>query len=186
MTETSPATRPDTPGHRLFFALWPSEQVRTSLTRVVEATAAFRDAGRRVPPDTYHITLHFLGGWPALPADVIDAACRAAGRVRARPFHLVIDHAGSFGGARVGWLAPSGSSGLDAVWAALARSLDEAHVPRREHGGFAPHVTVLRNLRGCIGEVATTPVSWPVSDFVLVDSHAGHYRVLERWALDEA
>ncbi|HEY4583632.1 MAG TPA: RNA 2',3'-cyclic phosphodiesterase [Lysobacter sp.] len=177
--------RPDDSGaaHRLFFALWPGDGVRASLASAVEASDLLRDAGRRVAPAKYHITLHFLGGWPTLPADMLDRARAAAEASRCAPFHLVVEHAGGFHGARVGWLAPSGNSGLDALWSGLRHALDDTGVPYRAHERFAPHVTVARDVRGRLGEATVDPVSWPVDDFALVHSHAGRYDVVGRWPL---
>lgn len=182
------ASTPSPPGgaHRLFFALWPGDEVRDALARTVEAVPAFRDAGRRVAVPKYHLTLHYLGGWPRFPEDVAASARDAAGALAARCFHLVVDHAGAFRGARVGWLAPSGNSGLDALWSELRRALEDAGVPCRAHERFSPHVTVLREVRGRVAETPVDAVSWPVEDFVLVHSHDGRYDVIDRWPLAAA
>ena len=172
-------------GHRLFFALWPTDEVRTALARAADAIPPFA-GGRRVADAKLHLTLHFLGGWPGRPDDVIARASRAAAEAAGRAFHLVVDHAGSFTGARVGWLAPSGNSGLDALWSDLGRRLDEARVPRRAQPQFAPHVTVRRNIRDRLADIPIEPISWPVEAFVLVHSHDGRYDVLDRWALAPA
>lgn len=169
--------------HRLFFALWPDDAVRAQLAAAVDGVAAFRGAGRRVRTSKYHLTLHFLGGWPSAPHDPIAAARGAAAGLASRAFHLVVDHAGAFRAAHVGWLAPAGNSGLDALWSGLGRALDEAGVPRRGQERFSPHITVLRGLRTAVSEAAVEPVSWPVADFVLVHSHDGRYDVLDRWPL---
>ncbi|GGZ59850.1 hypothetical protein GCM10008101_12110 [Lysobacter xinjiangensis] len=170
-------------GHRLFFGLWPGDEVRAALAQALDASALLRDAGRRVSPAKYHITLHFLGGWATLPHDVLERASGAAATLRCAPFHLVVERAGGFHGARVGWLAPSGNSGLDALWSDLRRALDEAGVRYRAHEPFAPHVTVARNVRGRLEEASVDPISWPVEDFVLVHSHDGRYDIVGCWPL---
>ena len=86
-------------GHRLFFALWPTDEVRAALAQAVDASALLRDAGRRVAPAKYHITLHFLGGWPTPPDAVLERARAAAATLRCAPFHLVVERAGGFHGA---------------------------------------------------------------------------------------
>jgi 2'-5' RNA ligase len=177
MTRSRPAD-----GHRLFFALWPDDTVRGALARAADGVGAFA-SGRRVPDDKLHLTLHFLGGWPDTPEDVIRAASTAAATVEAGMFHLVVDRAGGFHGARVGWLAPSGNSGLDALWSGLGRALDDAGVRRRAHPHVSPHVTVRRDIRERLREASIDPVSWPVDAFVLVHSHDGRYDVLSSWAL---
>ena len=172
-------------GHRLFFALWPTDALRAAFRDAADAVTAF-GAGRRLDDDKLHLTLHFLGGWQALPREVAAQAAAAAATVRARAFHLIVDHAGSFGGARVGGLAPAGNSGLDALWSDLGRALDTAGIARRAAPRFAPHVTVRRNLSSGLADIPVAPISWPVDAFVLVHSHAGRYDVLDRWALDAA
>ncbi|AXK72050.1 RNA 2',3'-cyclic phosphodiesterase [Lysobacter sp. TY2-98] len=170
-------------GHRLFFALWPTDDVRVALGRATHGVEMFVGAGRRTASEKHHLTLHFLGGWPAPPDDVIEQACDAAATVRADALRLVIDHAGGFAAARVGWLAPSANAGLEALWASLGRALDDAGIRYRSHERFTPHVTVLRNVRGRLAEVAIDPVPWSVHDFVLVHSHDGCYDIVDRWPL---
>lgn len=169
--------------HRLFFALWPEQALRDAMRDAVGRQADFADRGRPVSIEKLHLTLHFLGGWPAFPEDVADAARRAAAAVEAAAFHLVVDHAGGFVRSRVGWLAPAGNSGLDALWSTLGHALDSEGVPRRDQETFAPHVTVLRHVRGSVPETALEPLSWPVADFVLIHSHGGRYEVIGRWEL---
>ena len=171
--------------HRLFFALWPPDEVRQALARGADDVPQFA-TGRRVADAKLHLTLHFLGGWRGRPDDVVDRASAAVASMRARAFHLVVDHAGSFTGARVGWLAPSGNSGLDALWSDLGRVLDQVGVPRREQPRFSPHVTVRRDIRARLGDIPIEPISWSVEDFVLVHSHDGVYDVLARWPLAQA
>lgn len=169
--------------HRLFFALWPDDALRGAMVSAVDGLVAAGAAGRRVDPSRYHLTLQFVGGWPQLPAGVVERCRAAAAAVEASAFHLVVDHAGSFARSRVGWLAPSGNSGLDALWSALGHALDAQGVEHRAAETFSPHVTVLRDIRHRIPDAAVEPLSWPVDAFVLVHSHGGHYDVLERWAM---
>lgn len=174
---------PSVATHRLFFALWPDDAQREAMRATVEGTAVFDGRGRRVPPEKYHVTLHFLGGWPAFPEDVAAAARLAVAAVEAGAFHLVVDHAGGFARSRVGWLAPTGNSGLDALWSTLGHALDAEGVEHRVAETFAPHVTVLRDVRGRLPDTPVDPLSWPVEDFVLVHSHDGRYDVIDRWPL---
>lgn len=182
----SAPTSPPRGAHRLFFALWPPDALRDGMRAAADGVEAFQGAGRRTDPARYHLTLHFLGGWPERPDAAIERCRAAAQAVDCSAFHLVVDHAGGFTGARVGWLAPSGNSGLDALWSALGHALDAAGLTRRGPDGFSPHVTVLRGLAGRVRESAVAPLSWPVEDFVLVHSHDGRYDVVGRWPLRAA
>ena len=172
--------------HRLFFALWPHDDLRLAMREAVDRIDAFRGVGRPVDPSKYHLTLQFLGGWSERPDALVERCHEAAQAVDCSGFHLVIDHAGGFRRARVGWLAPSGNSGLDALWSALGHALDEAGVPRCEAEAFTPHVTVLRSVPAPVPDTPVAPISWPVEDFVLVHSHAGRYEVVDRWDLRAA
>ncbi|TZF87702.1 RNA 2',3'-cyclic phosphodiesterase [Cognatilysobacter lacus] len=170
---------------RLFFALWPPDEVRSALASAADGIAAF-GAGRRVAQAKLHLTLHFLGGWTSGVEHRIERACAAASNVRGRAFELRVDHAGAFPGARVGWLAPAGSVGLDALWLDIRVALDQGAVPYRPQPHFAPHITVRRGVRARVPDAPIEAITWPVDAFVLVHSHDGRYDVLARWPLDRA
>lgn len=169
--------------HRLFFALWPPDAVRGQLEQAVDTAPVLHHAGRRVPAAKYHLTLHFLGGWPEWPCTIADAARRAATGTDAPSFDLRIDRIGGFRGSRVGYLAPAPEPALAGLWSALDAALAAHGVPRRAHARFTPHVTVSRNVRQAPDESLAEPVRWPVEDFVLVHSRAGLYDIVDRWPL---
>ncbi|TBR13173.1 MAG: RNA 2',3'-cyclic phosphodiesterase [Lysobacter sp.] len=171
---------------RLFFALLPGAEVRDAMRDRVDVLDPAPAGGRRVAAERYHITLHFLGRWEAVPPSTIEAAIHAAEMVHASAFHLVVDHAGSFPSSRVGWLAPSGSSGLDALWSGLGHALEEAGVGPVPRDTYMPHVTVLRSVTVAMPEVTIEPVSWPVQDFFLLLSRGGCYEEVARWKLGGA
>jgi 2'-5' RNA ligase len=114
---------------------------------------------------------------------VVARASDAAAATHARAFHLVVDHAGGFPTSRVGWLAPSGNSGLDALWSQLGRALDAAGIARPAAPRFVPHITVRRDVRASPAAARIDPISWPVDRFVLVHSHDGRYHLIGNWAL---
>ncbi|MGH8519928.1 MAG: 2'-5' RNA ligase family protein, partial [Gammaproteobacteria bacterium] len=57
--EKSRLPRIDAPTQRLFFALWPSEEARSSLAEVTASLHVRR--AKPVPAENLHITLLFLG-----------------------------------------------------------------------------------------------------------------------------
>jgi 2'-5' RNA ligase len=64
--------------------------------------------------------------------------------------------------------------------------LAAARVPLRSAPAFAPHLTVLRNVRKPLSTTPTVPLHWPVREFVLIDSVSGPqpaYRLLGYWPL---
>jgi len=169
------------PFRRLFFALWPDEDVRRAL---VAADRGLGREGRRVAADNLHLTLLFLG---ATPADRQACFTAAAAGVQGEPFELVLDRFGHFPRPRVLWL---GSSRPPAALVRLVEALGAALLPcgfTPESRPFAPHVTLRRKARRLPALQPETPVVWPVHDFCLCESVSTpdgvQYRVLERWGL---
>ena len=174
--------------HRIFFALWPDTALRERIAAtVVQLERGNPSGGRRLDADRYHLTLQFLGDYRPLRQSVLDAAITAAESVQSAAFDLVLDCAGSFPGARVGWLAPGAMpAALQALWDSLAGALARERVQVRSPAAFNPHLTVLRGVRKPLASTPIEPLHWPVREFVLIDSVSGAhpaYRVLGRWPL---
>lgn len=172
--------------HRLFFALWPDDDVRSAMAeqaRAIEAACA--PDGRPVASGRYHMTLQFLGSFRPLPAQVVDSAIATADSLRMPAFTLRLDRAGSFERSRVWWLGCAPSPPLQSLHARLGMALAAAGL-RPDASPYAPHVTLGRHPRRLVQARAIDPLSWPVRDFVLVDSAAGApaYRIVRRWPLD--
>jgi 2'-5' RNA ligase len=172
---------------RLFFALWPDDTVRRRLMAAADLVTRTHDvAGRRIPAERVHLTLSFLGDQDA---DGERRAREAAVQVRAEPFDLTLDHAGSFHVSRAGWIGAARSvEPLDRLWLALVGALEHCSLaPDRR--ALAPHVTCWRNVRRRIGPVAVEPIVWSVREFVLVHSVLGaqpEYHVVSHWPLQTA
>jgi 2'-5' RNA ligase len=174
---------------RLFFALWPDDDLRGALDREgARLHAAW--GGRRMHAGNLHLTLVFLGN---VPEAMLDSACEAASRVCGQAFDLALDLARCWRHNRVGHLAASAAPPalLD-----LAKSLEDALRARGfelERRPFAAHVTLLRDAQcaECVLNDADlnpgVPLLWRARDFVLVESVRGAgYRVMNRWRLREA
>lgn len=179
-------TRTGDMNHRLFFALWPDEAVRGC----IDATAAgieraHAPGGRRLRRDRLHLTVQFLGDFALLPDELVEAARNAAARITCEAFVLTLDHAGSFRGSRVWWLGcRECPSGLQALWDALGQALADVDIAVEAHPRFTPHVTIQRNVRKPLAPTTVTPIEWPVSEFVLIDSQAeAGYTQIGRWPL---
>ena len=151
---------------RLFFALWPDDEVRVRLRRAASVLEGVR--GRRVAVGNLHITLVFLGN---VSAEGRACAESAAAAVRGTAFTLVLDRIGAFPRARVVWLGPSRvpdvlgelASSLNARVAACGLDLD-----RRP---YHPHLTLLRKVsRPPAPTQLEEPVPWPVREFALIES----------------
>jgi 2'-5' RNA ligase len=166
---------------RLFFALWPSDEVRAQIA--AEAGRTIEAAGSpTVLPINYHITLAFLGSVSASSLPDIAAAVR---NVRFLPCEITLDHTGYWPRSRVAWLAPSDyplvlSALVDDLWNKLA-----GLGFRAEARQYRPHVSICRNVGGGLAMRLKTPVVWPVSSFALAEStpsaEAPGYTVLEQF-----
>lgn len=132
---------------RLFFALWPPEDVRERLWESLAPLRRARPGVRWVPPERYHVTLRFLGDTPTGLLPSLKLAADALGEHRA--FRAGFTGPGVFpprGAPRVFWVGitpgplPRMRRILDA---ALTR---EGIAPERRR--FTPHVTVGRARSG--------------------------------------
>jgi 2'-5' RNA ligase len=173
--------------NRLFFALWPDDAVRRACAEAArELRLKMQPSGYMSNPERYHITLLFLGD--TVPPEQEQAAIEAAAAVRAAPFQLNLDSAGSFRNRQVPWwLAPRESP---RALAELYESLHEAMMAARvvpDRMKFVPHLTVLRDAHKALPSTAIKPVEWPVRDFVLVRSRLDlqpvRYEIVESWPL---
>lgn len=176
--------------HRLFFALWPDAALRARIAATVDRLERSQPGGgRRTHPDTYHLTLQYLGEFRPLRQSIVDDARAAAARLQLPGFDLVLDRAGSFARAHVCWLGTSAPPpGLQRLWDALGRALAQGRVQVKSPPTFSPHLTILRGGRVPWEPMPPIePLHWPVREFVLVDSLSGGaqpgYRLLGRWPL---
>lgn len=171
------------PKRRLFFALWPDDDVRAALDDAARALAGRRV--KRVPASNLHITLAFAG-----PVDAETAAClaRRAADIRVAPFELCVDHAGYWPRPRILWIGPTHvPQPLWELAGALRTTLAGCGlVP--EARGFQAHVTVARKVAQAMEDPEFPPVNWPVSRFCLVESapseSGSSYRPLVCWPLE--
>lgn len=182
-------------GHRLFFALWPSQVTRDALGRAATALRSRRPEarGRWVATDRYHLTLQFLGGLPDAFPDALarSAAGVAAGLSPGPAFDLRIDVAGSFRGRAAPWWLGSSRvpAALRDLWQRLGHALHEAGLPHDERADFTPHVTVLRDAPNALPtlNLDDAALDWPVTSFALMHSRTGGpapgYAVLGAWPL---
>jgi len=172
--------------HRLFFALWPGDEVRAAMAQRAQAMESeCAPGGRPTAPARYHMTLRFLGSFRPLPEAVIDRAIAAADTLQMPAFELALDHAGRFERSRVWWLGCAPSPELQSLHERLGAALASRGL-HPESTPFAPHVTIGRNPRQWRQPRAFEPLRWPVHAFVLVDSAAGApaYRIVRRWPLE--
>lgn len=174
---------------RLFFAVFPDAVAAANIaalaTRLREQLAL---RGQTLCADRLHVTLHHLGDYAGLPADVLSAANAAAGGVAADAFDIVFDGAASFP-AR-GRAAPFVLRGgealapLHAFQRRLGERMAACGLARLVERRFTPHVTLLYDRRN-LALQDVPPIGWRVREFALVHSLLGRteHRVLGRWNL---
>jgi len=157
---------------RLFFALWPPRETALALHEWAKGLE-----GRATPVDKIHLTLAFLGG--------VESAklAAAAKKVQAQAFELPVDTAKYWRDNHIVWVGPREMpEGLRVLVERLHFALYRAEFIL-ERRAFAAHVTLLRKARKPTAIEPLPKVEWPVREFALVNSAAGAYEVVERFAL---
>ena len=169
---------------RLFFALWPSDELRDQIVSATRVIA--RDSGGRViPAENLHVTLLFLGQVATSRLQSVQQAGDACARFS--PFELSFDRTESWGRANLLCLTtssvPAAATQLEHE---LRRALDGALGDASTHE-FRPHITLARDLPRRRPAEPVAPLRMNVNDFVLVDSRPGPsgslYTVIARWPL---
>jgi 2'-5' RNA ligase len=132
---------------RLFVALDIDAEIRQRLARFLEGVRGFAPDVRWVKPESFHLTLKFIG---EQPPEKLEALQQALGSVRGGATQIGFRGHGFFPSPkapRVFWVGMEADDNL----AALARAVDEATatlgIPREERA-FSPHLTLARTGSG--------------------------------------
>jgi 2'-5' RNA ligase len=129
---------------RLFLALDLSPEIRTALTSYIDNLRRIPGV-RFMPPDSYHVTLKFLG-----EVQDLDRVQQAAAMVRAKPFEITFRNVGFFPNPRaprIFWAGIEADNRLPTLAASLDEVLADADFPREERP-FRPHLTLARSGSG--------------------------------------
>lgn len=177
---------PAAKNRRLFFALWPTDEVREQLAAAAHAHAA---CGRVIAASNLHVTAVFLGAVAEerLP-QVMESAQSAQKLTFGGMFLLHLDRIEFWRRSRLICLtARRAPPGLRTIVELLRAGLRERGFELPGHETFRPHVTLVRDVTRAAKGERVAPVRWPVDSFVLVESKVGHrgseYTVLEQWRL---
>ena len=176
----------------VFFAVMP-DPVTAERTAQLSKVQARRHGlpGKPRRTETLHVSLLGLGKYEDLSSRAIDAARRAASTVRAAPFLVAFNRMLSFRKNDKYPLVLCGDEGVvgifglhEALHAAMAGAGRKPDAPP----GFTPHVTLHYGPKSIPEIFLDEPLSWTVSDFVLVHSFHGEsrYEILGRWLLGDA
>jgi RNA 2',3'-cyclic 3'-phosphodiesterase len=169
--------------HRLFFAIWPGDALRSALAPRIQALQP-AGVGRPQRPDQWHVTLEFLG---SVPASRVAAVREAARQVQAGPCEVVFDAVEFWRRPEVLTLV---ARELPASLGSLVDQLRRALAARGfepESRPFRAHMTLARKVAHPVTLGAFEPLRWPVVAFALVESitdRAGSvYTPLDQWNL---
>ena len=132
---------------RIFVAVDIDEQIREHIARFVEGVRGFAPDVRWVKPESFHITLKFVG---EQSAEQVEQIKRALAGISGVPATIGFGGTGFFPtpkAARVFWVGMQADESL----AALAAKVDEATaalgIPG-ENRAFSPHLTLARSGSG--------------------------------------
>ncbi len=167
---------------RLFFALWPSPDMRRELVSCQNLAGI---NGRLVSRHNLHATLCFLGEQPDV---LLEPTMLAAGDVDAPPFTIEFDHFEVWLKPKVVSLCPTH---VPQALVELQRSLSSALVHigiAAEKGPYQPHITLARNIVIPQPEIGQPQwIKWLVGQFSLIESRLNRqmpvYQVLASWDL---
>lgn len=150
---------------RLFFALWPDDEIRTALMQLQAPMQ-----GRWIPYGNLHLTLAFLG---MQPGSVVATAKDILARLQPRDERFVIDKVGYFPRNRVAWAGTHQvPDGLSALEQELNAALTERGIAYDRHGTFKPHITLARDA-SLPADIVFEPVVWRAHHVALVQSVTG-------------
>jgi 2'-5' RNA ligase len=168
---------------RLFFALWPGDDVRRALDKAGKSLLGKRV--KRLPAANLHLTLAFAG---SVTGSVRHCLESAAGNIQLVPFDLSINQCGHWRRPRIAWIGPTHTPpGLWALVGAL-RTTFEACGLQTDTRPYQPHVTLARKISRLEIHAPITPVSWSIRSFSLIESvtdpRGVRYQRLVSWALE--
>ena len=168
---------------RLFFALWPSDELRAE----IETTAlplARASGGRLIPPRNFHVTLLFLG---EIPAEQFSLVQQTGATLASNPaFQLEFDNIESWG-RKVLCLTSSAPPLAVIDLVEKMRASLRGQLKQLDERPYIPHITVARDLPRGLRPQQIKTLYQKVNDYVLVESvrdgGGSHYSIVERWPL---
>ncbi len=163
---------------RLFLAVRPPRDVAESLERFVGPRREASPDVRWAAPEHWHLTLVFLG---AVDDQRVDDLTERLTVIAARnpSFDIALEGAGCYphpDAAKVIWMGVAKGAGELEQLALRCRTAAQRSGIGVQGGRYEPHLTLARHGRGVLArrwlQVVDSfpPLSWHVSDFVLVDS----------------
>ncbi len=157
---------------RLFVAIDIEPEIRERIARFMTAMQELAPAARWVNPQSFHITLKFIGEKAAEEAEQIQ---RALSGIHSPPTTMSFRNTGFFPNprsARVFWVGIEADQHLAALAVQVDEALSALRIPREEHA-FTPHLTLarggdMRHPRGGSGRPQGRPGDQPNARFARV------------------
>ena len=171
---------------RLFFALWPDQDIRRLLDGIARHHRPTKS--RAIVPANLHATLVFVG---PVEEGLLLPIRQAAGIVRGQPFTLLMQQLQHWRRPQILCLcAEKVPEALVSLHHQLRQALDDIGL-ETEARKYRPHVTLARKVRQYDGlDCVQREVSWRIKDFSLIESVSGpqgvEYHELNRWPLSSA
>ena len=169
---------------RLFFALWPSVEIKQQLIKLTKQVAKHSD-GRRVRDDNLHLTLRFLG---SVTEDKQKCIEQIANDIQFEPFELILDQLVFRKKQEMVWLTTD-----NAIPDSLQNMVEQLETGVQECGfapekyPFKPHITLIRKTRKTKELSGQVNLKWFADAFVLVRSKTWQegveYSVVKEWKL---
>lgn len=147
---------------RLFYALWPNEDVARQLAQ----RQAPIDGGRKSHARDFHLTLAFLG---VQPPHLLPGLVQTVDEIEFNPLDFILDRYGSFERQKVVWAGMSQvPQGLVRLRQRLLEMPALAQLDYRREARFVPHVTLAR--KALMPQVAFESISWRSPCLALAES----------------
>jgi 2'-5' RNA ligase len=165
---------------RMFYALWPDPGVRALITDAA-AALTLSGAARPVPPESYHLTLAFVGEVPSSSLALLQQIGRSQ---REAACTIRLDAYEHWRESRV---AVAVARETPQALIALALRLRAALQDRQPEPPLRTHVTLARKVAQAPVLQAMSPIYWSAKAFCLVrsDTRGAHavYTVVDTWPL---
>ncbi len=165
---------------RLFFALWPDDQIRSQLIDISQQLIA--PTVKIVKPYNLHCTLSFLGNVDAETEKRLRTYCDD---IVSEPFSLTFERLTFWKKPRILCLLAEPVSGIMNLVSQINDRAQMAGI-RTESRPYRPHVTLARKASDNI-KLSFEPIDWPAQDYCLaasISTETGvQYQVLQRWPL---
>lgn len=166
---------------RLFFALWPDDDVRAAISAVADDLRL--GTGRKVPAANYHVTLAFLGEIDHAAATTAQAIGAA---IHGSSFTMTLNTFGWWRKPAVAWIAPADPPAPLVDLAEILGNALRAAGLTVDAKVYRPHLTLARKVTARPVLEREFEVRWPISTLHLIESRAGaagaRYEPIARWS----